>query len=210
VFTKPATWRGHEVPAVLLSGDHARIAAWRHDQSLRRTAQRRPDLLHPSHSWTLDGLSLEVRTATPADAGEILTLQLACWVTEARANATLEIPPLAEDLADVTAWLQEWTTFVVRSAGRLVGGARGRLVGEVWDVGRLMVAPDLRGRGLGRWLLGHIEAAAPPDARRLSLFTGSASADNLRMYHRAGYRRDRVQPDDPGVVHLSKAIRRRS
>jgi tRNA (guanine37-N1)-methyltransferase len=210
VFTKPATWRGHEVPAVLLSGDHARIAAWRHDQSLCRTAQRRPDLLHPSHAWSLDGLSLEVRTATPADAGEILTLQLACWVTEARANATLEIPPLAEDLADVTAWLQDWTTFVVRSAGRLVGGARGRLVGEVWDVGRLMVAPDLRGRGLGRWLLGHIEAAAPPDARRLSLFTGAASADNLRMYHRAGYRRDRVQPDDPGVVHLSKAIRRRS
>jgi len=45
VFTKPATWRGLEVPDVLLSGDHARIAAWRHEQSLRRTAERRPDLL---------------------------------------------------------------------------------------------------------------------------------------------------------------------
>jgi tRNA (guanine37-N1)-methyltransferase len=44
-YTKPATWRGHEVPAVLLSGDHARIARWRRDQSLRRTAERRPDLL---------------------------------------------------------------------------------------------------------------------------------------------------------------------
>ena len=51
--------------------------------------------------------------------------------------------------------------------------------------------------------------AAPPEARWYSLFTGSASEDNLRMYHRAGYRRDRVQPEDPGVVRLGKAVRRR-
>jgi tRNA (guanine37-N1)-methyltransferase len=35
-YTRPATWRGHEVPAVLLSGDHAAIARWRRDESLRR------------------------------------------------------------------------------------------------------------------------------------------------------------------------------
>ena len=85
---------------------------------------------------------------------------------------------------------------------------RGRLDGDVWHVGRLMVAPDLRGRGLGRWLLGRIEAAAPPDARRLSLFTGAASADNLRMYKRAGYRFEREQPEDTGVVRLGKPLRR--
>jgi tRNA (guanine37-N1)-methyltransferase len=208
VYTKPATWRGHDVPAVLLGGDHARIAAWRHDQALRRTATRRPDLLHPSRALSLDGHDLDVRVATPADAAEVLTLQLACWVAEALANATLDIPPLHEDLDDVRAWLTQWTAFVVRSAGRLVGGVRGRLEGDVWDIGRLMVAPDLRGRGLGRWLLGHIEAAAPPQARRLALFTGAASEANLSMYHRAGYRRDRVQPSDPGVVHLSKPLRR--
>jgi tRNA (guanine37-N1)-methyltransferase len=45
VYTKPQSWRGLEVPEVLRSGDHARIARWRRDQALRRTAQRRPDLL---------------------------------------------------------------------------------------------------------------------------------------------------------------------
>jgi tRNA (guanine37-N1)-methyltransferase len=45
VYTKPQSWRGLEVPEVLRSGDHARIAQWRRDQALRRTAQRRPDLL---------------------------------------------------------------------------------------------------------------------------------------------------------------------
>jgi tRNA (guanine37-N1)-methyltransferase len=44
-YTRPATWRGHEVPPVLLSGDHAAIARWRREESLRRTAARRPDLL---------------------------------------------------------------------------------------------------------------------------------------------------------------------
>ncbi|MEU4840176.1 tRNA (guanosine(37)-N1)-methyltransferase TrmD [Nocardia testacea] len=44
-YTRPVTWRGLEVPPILLSGDHARIAAWRREQSLIRTRERRPDLL---------------------------------------------------------------------------------------------------------------------------------------------------------------------
>lgn len=44
-YTRPASWRGLEVPPVLLSGDHAAIAAWRHQQGMQRTVQRRPDLL---------------------------------------------------------------------------------------------------------------------------------------------------------------------
>ncbi|TAM76323.1 tRNA (guanosine(37)-N1)-methyltransferase TrmD [bacterium] len=44
VFTRPRVFRGLEVPPVLLSGDHAAIAAWRREESRRRTAARRPDL----------------------------------------------------------------------------------------------------------------------------------------------------------------------
>ena len=44
-YTKPATWRGLDVPAVLLSGNHAAIAAWRQEQQLERTKRVRPDLL---------------------------------------------------------------------------------------------------------------------------------------------------------------------
>jgi tRNA (guanine37-N1)-methyltransferase len=45
VFTRPREWRGHEVPEVLLSGNHAAIARWRRDMALRRTAANRPDLI---------------------------------------------------------------------------------------------------------------------------------------------------------------------
>ncbi len=44
-YTRPPSWRGLDVPDVLLSGDHAKIAAWRHEQALQRTRDRRPDLL---------------------------------------------------------------------------------------------------------------------------------------------------------------------
>jgi tRNA (guanine37-N1)-methyltransferase len=45
VYTKPPSWRGQDVPEILRSGDHGRIARWRRDEALLRTADRRPDLL---------------------------------------------------------------------------------------------------------------------------------------------------------------------
>ncbi|MGZ6792896.1 MAG: tRNA (guanosine(37)-N1)-methyltransferase TrmD, partial [Mycobacteriales bacterium] len=48
-YTRPAVWEGLEVPPVLLSGDHAAIARWRHEQGLARTRANRPDLLPDDH-----------------------------------------------------------------------------------------------------------------------------------------------------------------
>lgn len=47
-FTRPAEYRGMKVPDVLLSGDHAKIAAWRREQSISKTKERRPDLFNNS------------------------------------------------------------------------------------------------------------------------------------------------------------------
>ena len=44
-YTRPEVWRDRAVPEVLLSGDHARISRWRREQALRRTCERRPELL---------------------------------------------------------------------------------------------------------------------------------------------------------------------
>ena len=60
VYTKPATWRGLEVPEVLLSGHHGQVARWRRDQALRRTAQRRPDLIERMPEEALDRRDREV------------------------------------------------------------------------------------------------------------------------------------------------------
>jgi len=62
VYTKPASWRGLEVPQVLRSGDHARIARWRRDEALLRTAARRPDLLAGAAVQSLDARDLATLT----------------------------------------------------------------------------------------------------------------------------------------------------
>ncbi|HEU4539495.1 MAG TPA: tRNA (guanosine(37)-N1)-methyltransferase TrmD [Jiangellaceae bacterium] len=54
VYTKPPRWRGHDIPEILLSGHHGRIARWRRDQAFRRTAQQRPDLIEHLNPATLD------------------------------------------------------------------------------------------------------------------------------------------------------------
>jgi GNAT superfamily N-acetyltransferase len=91
------------------------------------------------------------------------------------------------------AWVEQWDAWVVRLGDRLVGAARGGRHGVDWEVGRLMVAPDLTGRGLGRWLLAVAESGAPHDVASFVLFTGLKSARNLSIYERAGHR----VTDDP-------------
>jgi tRNA (guanine37-N1)-methyltransferase len=86
VFTKPAHWRGREVPPVLLSGDHAAVARWRRDEALRRTATRRPDLLA--------GLDVD-----HLDAADLRVLAELGWAPGADGGLT-RFAPLAPPVAD--------------------------------------------------------------------------------------------------------------
>ncbi len=63
VYTKPASWRGHQVPAVLMSGHHAQVRRWQREQRLIRTARRRPDLVAAADPAGLDGADLAVLAA---------------------------------------------------------------------------------------------------------------------------------------------------
>lgn len=200
VYTKPSSWRDLEVPKVLLSGDHKRIAQWRHEQAVARTSVRRPDLLHASQAAS----EWEVVRAVRADVPELHILQLACWVQEMHDNPGVAIPPLHESLEDTARALETHDVYVVRSAGRLVGSVRARLEGDIWEIGRLMTAPDTQGRGLGRQLLDHIQAVAPAGVRMHQLFTGAQSERNQRIYKKAGFRLRRDLEAPPGAVIMTK------
>lgn len=67
VYTRPASWRGREVPPVLLSGHHGEVARWRAEESRRRTAERRPDLLEGSAPGRSDGGPNDRTSDGPAD-----------------------------------------------------------------------------------------------------------------------------------------------
>ena len=69
-YTRPAEWRGHAVPEVLLSGDHGRIRRWRRKESLRATRERRPDLLAAARLGAEDeALAPRDRRRQPGRAG---------------------------------------------------------------------------------------------------------------------------------------------
>ncbi|MEV5571297.1 bifunctional NAD(P)H-dependent oxidoreductase/GNAT family N-acetyltransferase [Spirillospora sp. NPDC052269] len=145
------------------------------------------------------------RRLTPDDAPEVTVLQRACWMDEAIVNDTLDIPALHETPDDVREWLATWDTTGLWLDGRLLGMVRTRPDETDHHLGRLAVVPDLRGRGLGRWLLETAEASATRDARRILLFTGAKSEGNIALYQRQGYRLQPAVSTD-GTVRLTKDL----
>jgi tRNA (guanine37-N1)-methyltransferase len=70
-YTRPPEFRGWQVPAILLSGDHAKIARWRREQSLLRTLQRRPDMLDVTNLSKKDQIYLDkLNTQDPTNKNE--------------------------------------------------------------------------------------------------------------------------------------------
>lgn len=204
VYTKPAEWEGRHVPDVLLGGNHRAIAEWRHEQRVQRTAERRPDLLPPTVASTALA-DLEERVATPADAPDLQVLTRACWAPEFARYGMFSAGE--EDLETVRAGIQEWDTRVWRRDGQLLASFRVRphpTQEATWQIGRLMVAPYLQGRGLGRELLSYAESLAPEEVGTFWLNTGAKSTENLRMYKKAGYRVRPGEGEFPGTVDLTK------
>jgi GNAT superfamily N-acetyltransferase len=148
---------------------------------------------------------VDIERAESEDAGELLTLQRAAYVTEAQLYGDPFIAPLVESLDQVRTFVETGVVLKAVDGGRIVGAVRGRMCGSTCLVGRLVVAPDRQGRGVGGALLAALHEALP-EATAFDLFTGHLSGGNLRLYRRLGYRethRERVQ-DHLTLVHLRR------
>lgn len=144
------------------------------------------------------------------DAGEILTLQRAAYLTEAAAHGDFNLPPLTQSLSDLTSELSTPGVMAlgIRDAGRLVAALRLHRSGPVLELRRLIVAPDRQGQGLGSRLLSHAETVFP-DCREIRLFTGEHSTANIRLYTRSGYRESgRTPAGGYDLVHFTKTLAR--
>ncbi|SEL28885.1 Acetyltransferase (GNAT) family protein [Nonomuraea pusilla] len=148
---------------------------------------------------------MKIVQAVPGDAGEILTVQRAAYVAEAQLYGDPFIPPLVESLAQVRKAVETGVALKAVEDSRLVGAVRGRLSGSTCRVGRLVVVPDLQGRGVGTALLTALHERLP-QAEAFDLFTGHLSEGNLRLYHRLGYRETRRErmDDHLTLVHLRR------
>ncbi|WP_404444137.1 GNAT family N-acetyltransferase [Microbacterium marinum] len=152
---------------------------------------------------------IEIRPITPADAGEVLTLQRAAFVQEAQIYGSTDMPPLTQTLEELEAELVENLGRVAIDGHRIVGALRARLDGELLLIGRIAIAPDQQGRGVGTQLLAAAEQAGKDaGAREAELFTGSLSEANLRLYEREGYTESERISQDGGAeqVFLRKPL----
>jgi ribosomal protein S18 acetylase RimI-like enzyme len=152
---------------------------------------------------------VRVERAVPADAGEILTVQRAAYVTEAQLYGDPFIMPLVESLDQVRAVLSgDAVVLVARQGSRVVGAVQGRFHDQTCLVSRLVIAPDLQGQGIGTRLMRAIEDAVADRADMLTLFTAHLSEGNLRLYRRLGYtetHRERLAAHLT-FVHMRKTV----
>lgn len=141
-----------------------------------------------------------------ADAGEVLTIQRAAFVSEALIYGSVDMPPLTQTLEEVEAELRDAYGWVARIDGRLVGAIRAREDDGLLLIGRIAIAPDMQGSGIGQMLLDAAESHSTAD--EAELFTGSLSEANLRLYERCGYRETQRVEQGEGIqeVYLRKPL----
>jgi GNAT superfamily N-acetyltransferase len=142
-----------------------------------------------------------IRRAVARDAGELLTVQRAAFVTEAQLHDDVHMAPLTQTLEEVRADIEGTVVLVAVEGPRLVGSVRARQIDEYWHFGRLVVAPDRQGRGIGTALIAAIEGLAPAHAVAFSVETGPKSVQNVRLYERHGYAQ---APNDTVLIRLTK------
>jgi len=141
------------------------------------------------------------------DAGEVLTIQRAAFVSEALIYGSVDMPPLTQTPDELEAELRESDGWVARVDGRLVGAIRSRESEGLLLIGRIAIAPDMQGSGIGRALLHAAESHS--GAEEAELFTGSLSEANIRLYERCGYVETVRVDQGEGVqeVYLRKRLR---
>lgn len=157
----------------------------------------------------MDARQVRIQPATEQDAGEILTVQRAAYLAEAQLYGDPFLPPLVETCRQVREALRgDGLALKAMLGTRLVGAVRARFSGRTCLIGRLAVAPDVQGRGIGRRLIGAVEERAAGRADECVLVTGHLSEGNLRLGRRLGYREGRRERVAAHLtfVHLRKPL----
>ena len=142
-----------------------------------------------------------IEPATAADAPAILALQRRAYQSEAALYQDDAIPPLRETLDELRAVFTDHLVLKAVDGATIVGAVRAREQPETVSIGRLIVAPERQGRGIGTQLLQAVERCYP-HAARFELFTGDRSARNLALYQRLGYRETRRESVHAGLTFV--------
>jgi GNAT superfamily N-acetyltransferase len=135
---------------------------------------------------------MKIERANVDDAAEILALQKLAYLTEAELYGDYTIEPLTQTLDGIVSDFSRRTFLKAVEDGAIVGSVRAHTEGGTCFVGKLIVHPEYRNRGIGAALMLELERLHP-GAERFELFTGWKSANNLHLYGKLGYRRYKLE-----------------
>jgi len=149
---------------------------------------------------------MEYEVAGKADVAELYALQLRAFESEAEMIGSRNVPALMESGDENRADFVHWTVLITRDgSGRIIGAVRYRKVDGHIDVGRLMVAPEHRNRGVASGLMRAVEEVTQEDT--FELYTCTKSYTNIRLYEQLGYR---IFKEERGERDLSFAYMRKT
>lgn len=127
-----------------------------------------------------------VRRAYREDLAEILQLQKRAFQTEAEQHGNYEIEPLKQTYESIVSDFSTYSFLKAMCENRIVGSVKYRTSGDTVWIGKLIVDPQFRRRGLGRRLLTEVEKSNS-GAVKFQLFTAASSVQNVRLYESVGY-----------------------
>lgn len=152
---------------------------------------------------------VDIRRVEVEDAGELLTLRRAAFVSEAQVTGDPHIPALTQTLEELVEDLEreDVITLGAWAGHRLVGSVRVLLEGAKATLGRFAVAPDVQGLGLGTQLMFAVAGALPEGTEEIWVFTSQDSVQNIAMYNKHGYSHEFDQrTGDLTYAYLRKII----
>lgn len=135
---------------------------------------------------------IRIERAGVAEAAGILELQRIAYRSEARLYDDWSIPPLVQSLLDLAEQIRSEVVLKAVAGQAIVGSVRGFVAQRTGHIGRLMVLPAFRHRGIGTALMRAIEGTLA-GVDRFELFTGERSLRNVELYRRLGYEVFRTQ-----------------
>jgi ribosomal protein S18 acetylase RimI-like enzyme len=147
-----------------------------------------------------------ITTAEEQDAGEIMTVQRAAYVSEAQLYDNTRLSALSEPMEEIRKSITADEVLVAKMGSRIVGAVRGVCQDDECHVGRLVVAPDMQGRGIGAALLRAVEQHGSKGVRRFVLHTGDRSQANINLYRKVGYTETHREfvAETLSLVHMAK------